>query len=380
MVGRSRFGPVAKAPHTVFFGDFDHLVDQGLLFWPVIQKLHVVKQAVKFGVLVIGGVLAIAVSHRLGVGAVQQEQEVFSVRVIGQPAPEKDLHRALFHLVLEAVVVGGAHFELHANLGKLAHIPVQRRLVGAARGVDVKVQHQRLAGLGVAPIGVAGLGQQLFGLVQAAAHRFFVRAFAVDHRVKGGGSVFAVAKQRGRYRAGGSHALAAHEDGDVLFPVNGNGQRLAQLAVALGLLWRGALAHHRVHPVVAHVPGAGLYRRGQANALVLEFFFLFLVVAHGHDVARAHVQALNGRRVVIALHELGLQRHAFFLDVKHHLVHKGRGLAAVVQVAFFFVTRLAFAGIGLTPEVGVALQHVAAVLGELGQHEGASAHGPIIER
>ena len=174
--------------------------------------------------------------------------------------------------------------------------------------------------------------------------------------------------------------MAALKNRDVLLPVQGNRQRLAQLAVALGLLWRGALAHHRVQPVVAHVPATGLHRRGQANAFVLELFFLLFVVAHGHDVAGAHVQPLNGRGVVVALHELGLQGHAFFFDVKHHFVHKGRGLAAVVQVAFFFVARLAFAGVRLAPVVGVALQHVAAVLGELGQHEGAGAHRPVVER
>ena len=78
--------------------------------------------------------------------------------------------------------------------------------------------------------------------------------------------------------------------------------------------------------------------------------------------------------------KFGLQGNGFFFDIKNHLVHEGNGLAAILQQAFFFIARSAFAGIGFAVEIGVALQHMAPVFPKLGQHIRPGAYGPIVER
>src|SRR5690606_27856493 len=65
---------------------------------------------------------------------------------------------------------------------------------------------------------------------------------------------------RGNRAVRGS-TLIIQENGNELFPVEGDAQRLAQLAVALLLLGRISLAHHRIPPVETQVVDLGL-RRG----------------------------------------------------------------------------------------------------------------------
>ena len=380
VVGGGRGREVTEAPHRVLLHQRDHLVDQLLFGGAVFEKLHLVVQPVERRVLVVRGVFAVAAGGCLGIRAVEHEQEVFRIRVVGQPAKEEDLDRALAHLVLEAVVVGRPHLELDRDLGELLGVPVEQCLGAWRRGLVVEIEHQRFAGRGVAPGRVTGLCQQQFRLVDRAAHRLAVRPLAVNHRVEGRRAVVAVTEQRRRQRPLRGQPLTAFEDRDVLFPVDRDRQRLAQLAVALGLPGRGALADHRVEPVEADVPVVGLDRGGQPDALFPELLLLLLVVAHLDDVAGAVVEPFDGGRIVITLQEFRVQRHAFLFDVEHHLLHERDGLAAIGQVALFLVAGLAFARIRLAAEIRVALQHMAPVLDELGQHIRPGADRPIVQR
>jgi hypothetical protein len=156
-----RLGVVGENPRRVAAHDLQHGVDHLLALGAVVHVLHALEQAVEFRIVVVGGVLAAGAD--LLVRAVQQEQEVFRIGVVGVPAPLEQLRVALADLVLEAVVVGAAHHQLHVELVELLLHPVEPRLgVGAARH-GVEIQHQRLAGLRVAAVRVARLGQQLFG-------------------------------------------------------------------------------------------------------------------------------------------------------------------------------------------------------------------------
>ena len=72
----------------------------------VLHVLHLFEQAVVLRVVVIRGVLAV-MPHLL-VRPIQQEQKIFRIGVIAFQPKIKHLRVAFAHLVLKAVVVGGA--------------------------------------------------------------------------------------------------------------------------------------------------------------------------------------------------------------------------------------------------------------------------------
>ena len=159
----------AGHPGRVAAQQFDHAVDQALAFGAIWQHPHALEGAVELGIGVVAGVLAAVLD--LAVGAVEQEQEIFRVRVVGVPAPLVNLRLAAAHLVLEAVVVGAAHHQLHAQLAELLAQPVHVALGVRAAGHGVEVQHQRPAADGIAPVGVTGRLEQCPGALDAQALR-----------------------------------------------------------------------------------------------------------------------------------------------------------------------------------------------------------------
>ena len=173
--------------------------------------------------------------------------------------------------------------------------------------------------------------------------------------------------------------MAAFENCNVLFPLDCDGKRLAQLAIALGLFGAVALSDHRVKPVEADVPVVGLHRGGQLDALLFKFLFFLLVVTHGHDITGAVIKPLNGGGIVVALQEFGLQGDTFLFDIKHHAVDKRRHLSTISQVTLLGIARLTFAWIRFTAEIRIAFQHMAPVFNELRQHVGPGADGPEVE-
>ena len=136
----------------------------------------------------------------------------------------------------------------------------------------------------------------------------------------------------------------------------------------------------RVEPVEADVPVVRLDRRGQLDPLVPVFLLLLRVVAHRHDDPGAVVEAFDGRRIVVALDEFRLQRHALLLEVEDHLVDERNHLAAIGEIALLPVAGLALARIRLAAEVRIALEHVPPVLDVFGLHERAGADRPEVER
>ena len=371
-------GKVAEGPGRVVLHQLHHAIDQLLLAGPVIEQLELRVQAVELGVDVVGRVLA--VGHALRVRAVEQEQEVLGVGVVGQPARPVDLVLALAHLVLELVVVGGADLQLHADLGELPDHPVELGLaLGCGLAVEVVVQHQRPAAVGVAAVGVAGLYEQGFRVVDRAAHRG-ASLGAVRHRVQALGRAVARAEHPGRQRAHRSLATLGREDARELLPVDGDRQRLAQLAV-LRLPHGGvALADHGVEHVEAQVPARQVDDLGQLEALLGVLAAHGVGVVHVDQVLDAVVGALDCRHVVVALAELGLQWHRLFLDREDQAVDEGRGLAAVGQQPGRAVFGHALAGVRHLAVVRVAHHHVAAVLHMLLHHVGPGADRPDIER
>ena len=373
---------VAHGPGRVLLHDGHHAVDDGLPLGAVGQRLHLLEQAVDLGVLVVGRVLAVVLG--LARGAVQQEQEVLGVGVVGQPAQPEHLVLALAHLVLELVVVGGAHLQLYVDLGELPHHPVELGLVARrGRRVVVVVQHQRAAGLRVAAVRVAGLGHELLRVGDGPARGAAVLP-DVRHRVEAALRALAAAEDARRHRAHRGVAGVLGEDAAVLLPVDGDAQRLAQLAVALAL--RGvelpglAVAELRVEHVEAQVPAVDVGAALEPEALVQVLAAHALAVLHVHQVGQAGVGALEHLDVVVALAELAALRHGLALHGGHEGVDEGRGLAAVVEQARLLVPGHALAGVGLAAVVGVALQHVAAVLLVGHQHVGARAHRPRVQR
>jgi hypothetical protein len=138
-----------------------HAVEHGLPFGAVVHRLHAFEQAVEFGTFVIRCVLALCL--HLALRAVQQEQEVFRIRVVGVPAPEEQLRSTLAYLFLEAVVVGAAHHQLHAEPVELLGQPVDARLAAQSGAGGVEIDHQRFAGL---------FASRPFGQPASASSRF----------------------------------------------------------------------------------------------------------------------------------------------------------------------------------------------------------------
>src|SRR5690606_27221538 len=264
----------------------------------------------------------------LSIWPVQKEQEILGIRVIGYPPPHKHLCRALTHLVLETVVVGCTNLKLDVELFKLPTHPVDSSVRSHAAG-RVKMQDQRLPRISVASVGIARFGQKLFGLFEWSAHG----PAAVDFVNRTVGPL-----RRGlipRYvwwnRAVSNLALVVQEDLDVLLPVEGNTDGLAQLAVLLGLLWRVAPAHHGIKPVETQVIDLRFGRSEQLQPPVTIKFSFFWRVARSHLHCYAVTRVVRLGNVVVTLQELAHQRDAFFLDRKNNSVDKRCLLATVNQ-------------------------------------------------
>jgi hypothetical protein len=99
----------------------------------------------------------------------QQEEKILGVRIIGVPAKIVELDVALADLVLKTVEIGRTHHQLHVDLGKLPGQPVETRLLAHAAAGGIEIDNQRLAGLGVATVRVAAVGQQFFGRLDRLA-------------------------------------------------------------------------------------------------------------------------------------------------------------------------------------------------------------------
>ena len=87
------------AAHDVF-----HLSDDLHARRAVFHAFHLPEQFVVFRIFVVRVILPVSLD--LGIRAVQQEQEILRIRIVGVPSPTEKLERALVHLFLEPVVIG----------------------------------------------------------------------------------------------------------------------------------------------------------------------------------------------------------------------------------------------------------------------------------
>ncbi len=309
---------------------------------------------------------------------VEQEEHVLGVGIVRIPAEEEELRVALAHLVLKPVEVGRPHHELHAQLAELLGQPVRARLVAEPARRGVEIQDQRLAGLRVAPLRPARLGEQAARDVHPASARLAVVPF-VDHRVDAG-LALARAEHPRRDRAHRRHAAAVEEDGDELLHVQRHRHRLAQLARALPPFPGVPAPHHRIEHVEAEVEDRRRHGRQQADAARLHLVGQADFAGAGHRHRLVEVVRRHARGIVVALQELVPVRDALPLAREDDLVDEGHGLAAVGQQASLSVRRLALAGVGIRAVIRVAHQHHARVGVVFHQHVRPGADRPPVQR
>src|SRR5581483_10421885 len=161
-----------------------------------------------------------------------------------------------------AVVVGVPDHELDVQLVELLTHPVEARFRLRAGAGGVEVEDQRLAGFGVAAVRVTGFGEELLRL----RDRFSLRPAVdpvVDITVDPGLSL-GVAEDAGWDRALHRDPPSVPEDGDRLFLVDGDADRLSQLPGRFRIS-----PHHRIEHVEPKIEGARLDARHQTDSLFL---------------------------------------------------------------------------------------------------------------
>ena len=138
----------------------DHLSIRRLPLGPVVHRAHPFEQMVVLRIHIVGGVFAVL--ERAALRPVEQEQEVLRIRIVGIPAEEEHLRRALAHLFLEAIEIGVANHQLQVDLRQLFNQPVGARLSLRANQCAVEVDHQGFA--------ARGFDQRDALVIQAAAN------------------------------------------------------------------------------------------------------------------------------------------------------------------------------------------------------------------
>ena len=103
--------------------DAVHLPDNPEALRRVVHVLHPREQPVEFRIGIVRGIFS-ALGH-LSLVTVEQEKEVFRIRVVSIPAEVVKLDVALADLVLEAVEIRRADHELDIELRKLPGQPVE---------------------------------------------------------------------------------------------------------------------------------------------------------------------------------------------------------------------------------------------------------------
>ena len=363
-------GVQAEHPRRIVLQDAVHLANDPQALRGVVHVLHPGEQAVERRVGIVGRVLAPLPDPRLV--AMQQEEEVFRIGVIGIPAQVVKLDAALAQLVLEAVEIGSPNDQLDVDLGKLPGQPVEARFFAHAAAGGIEIDHQRLARLFMTAVRIAGLDHQLPGQRNRLALRLAILP-VVDHRIDPGFTSL-VAKNARRQRALRGNAPPVLEDGDELLLIDGDRDRLAQLGRPLV-----EAADHAVEHVEAHVEGRGLHGSQQADAFVAH------LVGQGHVTTDIHAHGLvetvgrNARGIVVALQKLVPVGNGLFLAGEHRLVDERQWLAAIGQQPGFPVARFAFAGIGLAVKIGIARQHHAAIRIVFRQHVRPGADRPPVQ-
>ena len=353
----------------------DRLVNRRQPFGAIVHRLQFLEQRIERRAFVVGAILAAALRHRIR--AIQHEQEIFRIRIVGVPAHEEHLRVALAHFFLQAVPVGAAHVKLDVDPGELLAVPVKSRLVARPAVAHIKGQHQRAATLRIAPGRESGFGQQALGFSQRAPQRFAVLDLVGDRIDRC--QALLKPENAGRQRALRGDPAAIAENRDELLHVDGDGDRLADFARALGIFRVGA-TDHRIEPVEGQKRRRGRGGGAQANAARFHLGAQpgFALDAGAHRLVE--IVRIDARAIVIALQEFVPVGDRFLLAGEHHTIDERHGLAGVIQQSGFAVTGLALGRIGFTAKIRVARHHHARIRIVLGQHVGAGAYRIPVER
>ena len=164
----------------------------------------------------------------------------------------------------------------------MAGEPVERRFIAHATGNGIEVEHQRFAGLRVAPVRPTGFGQELARFCNGFAPRLPIDP-VINHRIDRR-LALAIAENPRRQRPHRRNAAPVQKDRDEFLLIDGNRQRLPQLArpfFADAIL----ATDYRVEHVEAHVEGRGPHAGQQADSAFLHVVGEFNVAprakAHG---------------------------------------------------------------------------------------------------
>ena len=110
-----------------------------------IHAAELLEQAVELGAVIVRHVLALVL--HLAVLAVVLEQEGFRVRIVGIPAPERELGIALAVFLLETVPLRQARHELYVDALELLDQQLEPGAIEAV--IAIKIDQQRFAGFGI---------------------------------------------------------------------------------------------------------------------------------------------------------------------------------------------------------------------------------------
>ncbi len=170
------------------------------------------------------------------------------------------------------------------------------------------------------------------------------------------------------------YAAAVEEDRDIFLGIDGDRDRLAQLARTLGVA-----ADDRV----LHVE-AGVVNRGRDRGIELDTLRLHglgeIDLAAGTDVdGLVETVGRYARGVVVALQELVPVRDILLFQAEHDPVDERQRLAGIIQHAVLAIAWLAFDGIGLAVKVRIAFHHHLPVRVVDREHVGAGADRVPVE-
>ncbi len=365
---------IAPHPGRVLAHHLHHPVDDRLAAPAAFHVLHLVEQPVELRILVARLVLAVLGAVR----PIEQEHEVFRVRIVGVPAEREHLGVAQADLLLKAVPVGGADLKLQVDLGELPAIPGEPRgILGPTLG-GVQIENQRLPRLRVAPVRISRLGEKPSRGFDGLALRPAVDP-VVHHRVVAP-RLLAVAEDSRRQRPHSGDAAAVGEDRDEFLPVHRDRHRLAQPACALVRACVAlAAAHHSVVEIEREIEGRRRDGSDQADPAILHLGGQRGVAGDADAHRLIEIVRADARRIVVALQKLVPERNALLLPGQHDALDEGHALAGVGEQPRRRVARRALGRIGLAAEIRIGLEHDAEVGVVLGQHERARADRIRIE-
>ena len=87
MESRGTRRKVTECPRRIFLDDLDQFINGLGLIRAFVHITHTAEELVVLRILVVRSVLSRAARLGLSVRAVKQEQEIFCIRIVGQPAP-----------------------------------------------------------------------------------------------------------------------------------------------------------------------------------------------------------------------------------------------------------------------------------------------------